>query len=77
MVACAVAIWLMGYAGAVYGVTAALLSVVFFLLAAHVGFRTTVPDDGMKPERRLFWFSIFYLFILFAALVADRWIGIA
>ena len=28
----------------------------------------------MKPERQLFKFSILYLFILFAALVADRWL---
>ena len=28
----------------------------------------------MKPERRLFAFSILYLFILFAALVVDRWV---
>ena len=27
----------------------------------------------MKPEKRLFAFSILYLFALFAALVADRW----
>ena len=26
----------------------------------------------MKPEKRLFWFSIVYLFALFAVLVADR-----
>ena len=29
----------------------------------------------MKPERTLFRFSIFYLFILFAALVADRFLA--
>ena len=28
----------------------------------------------MKPERRLFAFSILYLFALFAALVVDRWV---
>jgi protoheme IX farnesyltransferase len=28
----------------------------------------------MKPEKRLFAFSILYLFVLFAALVADRWL---
>jgi protoheme IX farnesyltransferase len=27
---------------------------------------------GMAPEKRLFGFSILYLFALFAALVADR-----
>jgi protoheme IX farnesyltransferase len=29
----------------------------------------------MKPERGLFKWSILYLFALFAALVADRWLG--
>jgi protoheme IX farnesyltransferase len=28
----------------------------------------------MGPERRLFRFSVFYLFALFLALVADRWL---
>jgi protoheme IX farnesyltransferase len=28
----------------------------------------------MKPEKRLFAYSIFYLFALFTALVADRWL---
>ena len=27
----------------------------------------------MKPEKRLFEYSILYLFALFGALVADRW----
>ena len=29
----------------------------------------------MTPERRLFAFSILYLFGLFAALVIDRWVA--
>jgi protoheme IX farnesyltransferase len=29
----------------------------------------------MGPEKRLFGYSVIYLFALFAALVADRWIG--
>ena len=28
----------------------------------------------MGPEKRLFAYSVFYLFALFAALVADRWL---
>ena len=28
----------------------------------------------MGPEKRLFAFSILYLFALFAALVVDRWV---
>jgi protoheme IX farnesyltransferase len=30
---------------------------------------------AMQPERRLFKFSILYLFGLFAFLVADRWLA--
>jgi protoheme IX farnesyltransferase len=28
----------------------------------------------MKPEKRLFAFSILYLFVVFGALVLDRWL---
>ena len=28
----------------------------------------------MKPEKQMFAFSILYLFALFGALVADRWL---
>jgi protoheme IX farnesyltransferase len=70
----AVAPWPLGLTGAVYGVTAAVLSAVFCMLAVDVARRTTQLDDKMKPERRLFAFSLFYLFILFAAVVIDRWV---
>ena len=73
MAASAVAPWAFGFTGALYGWTAAALSGVFLILALRVGRRTAVPGDGMKPERQLFRFSILYLFILFAALVVDRW----
>ena len=29
----------------------------------------------MSPEKRLFAFSILYLFAIFGALVADKWLG--
>lgn len=70
----AVAPWPLGLTGAVYGVTAAVLSAVFCLLAADVARRETQADDKMKPEKRLFTFSLFYLFLLFAAVVVDRWV---
>ena len=67
--------WWIGGTGAIYGVSALVLSALFVMLAARVGVRVrTGPDDGMKPERQLFKFSILYLFVLFAALVADRWL---
>ena len=31
-------------------------------------------DDAMRPEKRLFAYSIVYLFVLFGALVVDRWL---
>jgi heme o synthase len=74
MTAGAVAPWPLGLTGAVYGVTAAVLSATFCVLAADVARRTTHADDKMKPEKRLFTFSLFYLFILFAAVVIDRWV---
>jgi protoheme IX farnesyltransferase len=64
-----------GGTGAIYGWSALVLSLGFVALSARVGLRRRDgPDDAMKPERQLFWFSIIYLFALFAALVADRWL---
>lgn len=73
MAAAAIAPWPLGYTGALYGWTAILLSAIFVLLSLQVGTRTTRDGDGMKPEKRLFAFSIAYLFILFGAVVADHW----
>jgi protoheme IX farnesyltransferase len=64
-----------GGTGGIYGWSALVLSLAFVALSARVGLRRRDgPDDAMKPERQLFWFSIVYLFALFAALVADRWL---
>jgi protoheme IX farnesyltransferase len=30
----------------------------------------------MGPEKKLFAFSVFYLFAIFGALVADKWISL-
>ncbi len=66
--------WLIGGTGAIYGVAALALSTAFLALSLPVAFRMAAPDDAMKPEKRLFGFSVLYLFALFAALVADRMI---
>ena len=72
MAACAVAPWLLGLAGPIYGVAAAVLSAFFVFLAfAVLGNKATDPE-GMRPEKRLFAFSIAYLFLIFGALVLDR-----
>ena len=43
-------------------------------LTLPVAFRRAADADTMKPEKRLFSFSVLYLFALFTALVADRMI---
>jgi protoheme IX farnesyltransferase len=68
----AVAPWAIGGTGWIYGSVAVVLSALFTLLAIPVGLRSRTEDDKMLPEKKLFKFSIVYLFVLFAALVADR-----
>ena len=70
----AVAPWPLGLAGPIYGFAAIGLSALFVAMAFLVlGNRSTEPS-GMGPEKRLFGYSVLYLFILFKALVADRWL---
>ena len=74
MAGAAVAPWPLGLSGPIYGVTAAILSFVFVVLAGRVAAsRSTEPAD-MGAEKHLFAYSVFYLFALFAVLVADRWL---
>lgn len=69
----AIAPWAIGGTGWIYGMTAVTLSALFLLLAWPVGVRSTAAEgDKMLPEKKLFKFSIYYLFALFAALVMDR-----
>jgi heme o synthase len=75
MAAAAVAPWPLGLTGAVYGVCAAVLSFVFLVLAARVAANRTADPAKMHSEKHLFAFSVFYLFALFAVLVADRFIA--
>ncbi len=74
MAAAAVAPWPLGLAGAIYGTAAAALSLVFLALAAHVLANRATEPAAMAPEKRLFAFSILYLFAIFGALVVDRWL---
>jgi protoheme IX farnesyltransferase len=68
--------WWIGGTGAIYGISAGVLSAVFLALSARVGLRRRAgPDDTMRPEKQLFAWSIIYLFALFGALVADRWLA--
>lgn len=74
LAACAIAPFAIGATGIVYGATAIALSLAFTFLSFRVGVSKTENPGAMKAEKDLFKFSIFYLFALFAALVADRMI---
>src|SRR6202162_1199003 len=61
--------WALGFAGAVYGAITAICGALFLLLARQLN-RSIEPDR--RAAHRLFMFSIFYLFALFAALLIDH-----
>lgn len=67
-----VAPWYIGGTGWIYGSVAVVLSALFVVLALPVFTRMRAEADAMLPEKKLFKFSIAYLFVLFAALVLDR-----
>src|SRR6059058_2882519 len=75
MAAAAVAPWPLGLTGPIYGFAATGLSLAFVVLAALVFASRTTEPAQMRAEKRLFGFSVLYLFALFGALVADRWIA--
>src|ERR1700730_6701005 len=60
--------WLLGFAGAIYAATAGMSGATIILLAIQL-YRS--DDAEKRPSLRLFAFSILYLFVLFAALLAD------
>jgi protoheme IX farnesyltransferase len=68
----AIAPWAIGGTSWIYGSVAVVLSVLFVVLAMPVFTRMRAEVDAMTPEKTLFKYSIVYLFVLFAALVADR-----
>ncbi|WP_167302358.1 heme o synthase [Sphingobium vermicomposti] len=74
MAAAAMAPVLMQLTGLIYGVTALVGTALFVLFAFQVLRHRETDPSRMKPERRLFKYSIIYLFVLFGAVVADRWV---
>ena len=75
MAAAAIAPWPLGLTGATYGIAAVVLNLIFIGMAAPVALRTAGEGDTMRPEKRLFRFSLFYLALIFTAVVADRWMA--
>jgi protoheme IX farnesyltransferase len=72
MAAVALAPVALGESGWLYAATAVVLNLVFLALAFAVWRNESVDASAMKPEKRLFAFSILYLFMLFALFAADR-----
>lgn len=71
LLACTLALPLLGMAGLVYAVPAALLG-AYFLLCVY----RTAADDSDRWAKKTFGFSILYLFMLFTALMLDSWMSL-
>jgi len=69
-----VAPYALGFAGLLYGATAVVTGAVMLLLAWQI-YRERRPEDA--ASRKMFAFSILYLFLLFAVLLVDNgWGGL-
>ena len=63
-----------GFAGAIYALTAFMGGAVFLALAFTI-WRRGDADVEFKLAKRLFAFSILYLFLLFAVLIVEQGLG--
>ena len=70
LVAVAAAPWPLGYFDAVFGVTSLVLGAGMLMLAINV-YRRREGIEALRATRKLFAFSIFYLFGLFATLLLE------
>jgi len=67
-----VAPYALGYAGLIYGATATITGAIMLWLAWQVWHERRPAE---RAARRLFAFSILYLFLLFAVLLIERGFG--
>ena len=63
--------YLMGFVTLAYGILAAALGVVMLVLAVRV-YRVRAGDNADAVAMGMFWFSILYLFLLFAEIIVER-----
>jgi heme o synthase len=66
-----IAPWLLGYAGPLYGIAASVAGAGMIALALRV----RAERSGHAASKQMFGFSILYLFLLFAVLLADHMSG--
>ena len=72
MIPVTLAPWLMGFASVYYGVSAAVLGLIFAVFALRVWqSRNLSGENADRPARHLFAYSILYLMLLFTALLAE------
>ena len=62
--------WLMGFAGLAYGIISIAAGAAFVWFAFRC-WRMPSDDEKMVPAKRLFAFSIVYLFVLFGTLILE------
>jgi heme o synthase len=62
--------YLLGMAGPLYGAAACVLSILFTAISVKVW--REGDEAGERSARRMFHFSLLYLFLIFAILLADR-----
>jgi protoheme IX farnesyltransferase len=79
LVALSLSPWALRLTGAIYGLSAAVLGAGFIAGAVWV-LRDRQDAAGVSltrdaPAKKLFRFSLYYLFVLFAALAVDRLVG--
>lgn len=68
--------YFLGFASPVYGILSACLGCMFVGLAIQV-FRVRTGAEADSRAKRLFGFSILYLFLLFAEILSERVIALA
>ena len=72
----AIAPWLMGFAGRAYGLASIVAGILMLQLAWRV-YRRRTGEAAIRAAQQLFAYSILYLFLLFAVLVAEHGLGLA
>ncbi len=65
----------LGFAGVLYGIVTAILGAGFLIASARV-FRNRTGQIAERASRQLFAYSILYLFLIFAVLLAEQGLGI-
>lgn len=70
LIAVAAAPWALGYFDAIYGIVSLILGAGMLALAINVYIRRE-RSQSLRATRKLFAFSILYLFVLFATLLAE------